>query len=58
MDSFNTPVDFAGLTLMDDDLAPILALTSLRTTLALAALGMSSGLFSSPSLLASGSTGG
>jgi hypothetical protein len=59
MDSFNAPVDFAGLTIIDSDVAPVPVLTSSRTTFALAAAGTSSaGMFSSPSLLASGSTGG
>jgi hypothetical protein len=39
MESFNALVDFAGLTLIDDDLMPILGLTSSRVTFALAALG-------------------
>jgi uncharacterized membrane-anchored protein YitT (DUF2179 family) len=52
MDSFNAPVNFSGLTIIDE------VITSSHTTFASAAAGTSSGLFLSPSLLASGSTGG
>jgi hypothetical protein len=58
MDSFNASVDFAGLTIIDEDVAPVQVITSPRTTFALAAVGTSTGLFSSPSSVASGSTGG
>jgi hypothetical protein len=60
MDSFNAPVDFAGLAINNDDVPPIpSALAGMRLSFALAAAGTSSGLFLSPSLLlASGSTGG
>jgi hypothetical protein len=59
MDTFNSPVDFAGLTIIDEDVAPAPVSNSSRTTFASAAAGTSTaGLFSSPSSVASGSTGG
>ncbi len=58
MDFFKAPVDFAGLTIIDDDVVPVLVHTGSHLTLASAAAGTSSDLFSSPSSLASGSTGG
>jgi hypothetical protein len=58
MDSFNTPVDFAGLAIIDDDILPVPAHTGSCLTFALAAAGTSSNLFLSPSSLASESTGG
>jgi hypothetical protein len=57
MDSFNTLVDFAGLIIIDDDGTPVPVLTGSCSAFALAAIGMSAGMFLSPSLLVSGSTG-
>jgi hypothetical protein len=58
MDSFNTPVDFARLAIINDDVVPVLAYTGSCSRSALAAADASSNLVPSPSSLASGSREG